>query len=326
MRNLFPLSRMVLLLPLLFVLAAPGARAGEASGGEEGLFLWQARSDKATVYLLGSMHAAKEDIYPLDRAIEMAWAQSPALVVEVNLDTVDMAALQTQLLSRGMYGQDKNLQGSVSEETWALLVEYLDARGLTTAGFGSMKPWFLSMVLTVTEMARSGYQEQLGIDRHFLNLASAAGKPVLELESGDFQLELLSGFDDEMQELFLVSTLKEIDDFEKYMGALVSAWKTGDTGSMEELFTDSVREDKRLAPVLEKLIYERNETMAAKIAGYLREGKSCFVVVGAGHLVGERSIVNLLAGLGRDAWTVNRVAPEKEAPAPAQETAAAIER
>jgi uncharacterized protein YbaP (TraB family) len=294
---------------LLIILALCFPVAAAAASGEEGIFFWEVRSDKATVYLLGSMHAATADVYPLDRAIEEAWTKSPALVVEVNLDAVDMNKLQGDLLSRGMYGADQSLQGSVSEETWKLLVSYLDSRGLTPAGFGSMKPWFLSMVLTVTEMARTGYQEQYGIDRHFLDLAAQQSKLVFELESGDFQLELLSGFDDKMQELFLVTTLKEIENFESHMGEIVAAWTSGDAAAIERLITKSSREDKRLAPVLEKLIYQRNETMAVKIAGYLREGKSCFVVVGAAHLVGDRGIVELLGGMDSATWKVTRVKP-----------------
>lgn len=333
MRKRFTRSRAAALLVLLLVLISPTVFSGEVPGGEGGLLLWQARSEKATIYLLGSMHVATEDVYPLDRAIQRAWRESPALVVEVNLKAVDMVALQKKLLAVGMYEQGTTLKDSVSEGTWALLVDYLEARGLTTAGFGSMKPWFLSMVLTVTEMARSGYQEQFGIDRHFLDLASAEGKPVLELESGDFQLEMLSGFDDEMQDLFLVNTLKEIDDFEAHMGEIVSAWTLGDTAAIDRLISKSVREDKRLAPVLEKLIYERNETMTEKIAGYLDSGKSCFVVVGAAHLVGTRGIVELLAGMDSGGWKVTRVepqgrevkktVPEKEATVPEEEAAVA---
>lgn len=309
--------RAALLLALFFMICSP-----DAGAGEEGLFLWKARSEKATVYLLGSMHAAKPGLYPLDRAILEAWNASPALVVEVNLNDVDMTALQAKLLERGMFGPGERLEDSVSAETRDLLKEYLDSRGMSMAGFSSMRPWFVAMIFTVTELARSGYREDLGIDRHFLDLAAAEGKPVLELESGDFQLDMLSGLDKEMQELFLASTIREIDDFEAHMGRLVDAWKAGDAAAMENLFTESVREDKRLAPVLEKMIYERNVTMAQKIVGYLREGRSCFVVVGAGHLAGKRSIVDLLRTMDSASWKVTRVEPlgrPAPEPAPAEE-------
>jgi uncharacterized protein YbaP (TraB family) len=291
------------LLAVLFLAPLP------AVAGDEGLFLWQARSDKATVYLLGSVHAAKADIYPLDRAITSAWDASPALVVEVDLNSADMASVQSKLLTVGMCGPDESLEKLVSKETWALLESHCKARGMSSSVYNGMKPWLTAMFLTVTELARSGYREDLGIDRHFLARAAAEGKEVLQLETAEFQLEMLSGFSDKLQDLFLVSVLRDIDDFEKHLEAIFTSWKTGDVAGMENVFFEAVREDKRIEPVIEKVIYERNVGMADKVAGYLRDGRSCFVVVGAGHLAGKRSVIDLLERMDGATWTVTRVAP-----------------
>ncbi len=62
--------------------------------------------------------------------------------------------------------------------------------------------------------------------------------------------------------------------------------------------TKSSKEDPRLAPIQEKLIYDRNRKMISRIEGYLREKGTYFVVVGAGHLIGERGIVEALRKKG----------------------------
>ncbi len=67
---------------------------------------------------------------------------------------------------------------------------------------------------------------------------------------------------------------------------------------MEEILSESVREHPRLMPVFDALFYRRNAAMAAKIEEYLKEKGRFFVVVGAGHLVGEKGIVELLKGKG----------------------------
>ena len=46
--------------------------------------------------------------------------------------------------------------------------------------------------------------------------------------------------------------------------------------------------------VYEALFYRRNVDMARKIEDLLKTGEIQFVVVGAGHLVGDRGIVELL--------------------------------
>src|SRR5436189_3272501 len=76
-------------------LATAYAQSGRA-------FMWVAKSDTATVYLLGSMHAAQKDLYPLDDRIENAFTKSDALVVEVDETELDLQA-QLQLAAKGTY-------------------------------------------------------------------------------------------------------------------------------------------------------------------------------------------------------------------------------
>ncbi|HUH67141.1 MAG TPA: TraB/GumN family protein, partial [Syntrophales bacterium] len=74
--------------------------------------------------------------------------------------------------------------------------------------------------------------------------------------------------------------------------------KSGDTGTMESTFTKSLSENSRFSVIYDKLIYKRNRGMAAKIEGYLRTGSNYFVVIGAGHLLGDKGIIQLLKNRG----------------------------
>jgi len=44
-------------------------------------FLWKVQSKTSTAYVLGSLHLATKDIYPLNQKIENAFDQSDSLVV-----------------------------------------------------------------------------------------------------------------------------------------------------------------------------------------------------------------------------------------------------
>ena len=46
------------------------------------------------------------------------------------------------------------------------------------------------------------------------------------------------------------------------------------------------------------MFHERNKRMTDRISQYLEEDSSYFVVIGAGHLIGENSIVDLLTKRG----------------------------
>jgi uncharacterized protein YbaP (TraB family) len=67
---------------------------------------------------------------------------------------------------------------------------------------------------------------------------------------------------------------------------------------MESLIMRKVKEDPRLSIIHDKLLYQRNENMVAKIEDYLKGKETYFVVVGAGHLVGNKGIIELLKGKG----------------------------
>ena len=48
-------------------------------------FLWSLKTDRATLYLLGSVHLLTKDSYPLDNNIEAAYRASKKIVFETDI-------------------------------------------------------------------------------------------------------------------------------------------------------------------------------------------------------------------------------------------------
>jgi len=67
---------------------------------------------------------------------------------------------------------------------------------------------------------------------------------------------------------------------------------------MESIMMKGAVADKKMNSIYEKLIYERNRNMVSKIEEFLRTKETYFVVVGAGHLVGKKGIIEMLRGKG----------------------------
>ncbi len=58
--------------------------------------------NKATVYILGSIHLVKPEFYPLDGAIEKVYRKSDVLVVEVDVENAEaMMVMQEAMLTLG---------------------------------------------------------------------------------------------------------------------------------------------------------------------------------------------------------------------------------
>jgi len=259
-------------------------------------FLWKVRSKTNTVYVLGSYHLSKKEIYPLNQKIENAFDQSDIMVVEANVNDIKKVDIQ-KLVDSALYLDLETLEKHVSTETYELIKKESGRLGLPLEMINRQKPWFLALVLESLELLKLGFDPNYGIDKYFISKAEGK-KKILELESLDYQIDLLSNLSDKDQELFLIYTLKDLNIMEQELDKLTQAWISGDTKSMETILTRSVSEDKRLSSIFEKLIYERNRKMVSKIEDFLRTKEVYFVIVGAGHLVGNQGIIEILKGKG----------------------------
>ncbi len=274
-------------------LLAASSLAEEAPAKEK-CFLWTVKSGKATVHMLGSIHFARADFYPLDPAIEQAFEKSDHLVLEINMTPeVEMKAQQL-FAEKGLYQGNETLSSKMGEKTLKELKARLEARGMSLALLEKLKPWYLSVILVVLEYKKHGFTPEMGIDKHFQMKALKSGKEILQLETLEGQVETLSFGDAEQQELFLYETVKKLDKVGELMAELAKAWKAGEGEKMAETVEESLAEEPRLKPYYDKIFTERNGAMTEKINGYLKTDKTYFVVVGSAHLVGKTGIVELL--------------------------------
>lgn len=259
-------------------------------------FLWRIQSKNSTVYALGSIHLLKQDAYPLSNTIENAFNKSDSLAVEANVNEIDMATLQKLMVS-AVYPAGDTIDKHVSKNTLEIIKAETAKTGLPPELLYNQKPWLLAITLESLKLAASGYNPEYGIDKYFLSRAEGK-KKIIELESIDYQINLLSGLNDSEQELFLVSTLKDLQTLVEAADSIVCAWKSGNARLMESIISESSFGNDRFYPVYDKLIIRRNKNIASKIEGFLKTKGTYFVVVGAAHLSGKKGIIQLLKEKG----------------------------
>lgn len=254
-------------------------------------FMWEIQSETSTVYILGSMHFASKDLYPLNSAIEKAYAASDNLVLELNPLTIDQKQVQSYIQRKGFYSGKNNIADNISPEVFGLLQEYITKHKLQPANFYKMKPGLLSINLSSIQLMELGYTPEFGIDIHFAKKAENL-KPILALETLQDQLSLL--FTMPNGDKFLYYTLLDLDNVKEFMNETISAWETGNTEALFDIMLKPYIAEKEFQPLLRRIFYNRNMKMAAKIRKYLKTDQDYFVVVGAGHLIGEKGIISLL--------------------------------
>jgi uncharacterized protein len=262
--------------------------------------LWKMTSESgATLYLLGTVHVFKPEDYPLPAEMEKVFEKARALIVEVDVTKTDPRFSQAFVAQRGLYPASDNLMEHVSTSSRILLQDYCTRRNIQLARLVRMKPWLVALTVLQMELARLGYVPSAGIDVHFLNEANTKGKKIISLETMEFQLNLFASLPDDLQEMDLNLSLVDLGKLPTDAGEMMRAWMDGDDKAMDEVMTKDIKEHPELSPVQEKLLYERNITMAEKLEAYLKGGTDTYLVaIGAGHLVGDRSVLALLKKRG----------------------------
>ncbi|MCI0627339.1 MAG: TraB/GumN family protein [Acidobacteria bacterium] len=285
----------LLLLLLVFPVHTCEVRAQAPAKAPAKSCLWKVTSKENAIYLLGSVHILKADAYPLSKAIESAFTGSKKLVLEVSLDAMNSPSAQQLILTKSLLPEGKTLKEALSPETFRLVQQRAESLGLPMTALQRMKPWFLSLSLTVMKMQQLGYDAKFGVDKHFFDRATKETKEVLSLETPDFQINLLDSLPAKTQEASLLQTLRELDQFESEFDQIIRAWVLGNEKKLEESLLESFKE---YPDVYEKLINERNRNWLPKIEAFLKDGNHVLIIVGAAHLVGRDGVIELLKQKG----------------------------
>lgn len=272
------------------------AKAGELPPGKGAVFMWKVTSEDTFAYLLGSMHYASNELYPLDPRLEAAFRQCDALAVESDVEG-QQAEIQMLAMKLGMYPEGDSLDRHITLRTEQLLRDM----GAWNPMFLRLRPWLLAMQLQAQAFQKHGYDPMKGLDRHFLRLASQRGMPIKELEDAADTLQIFVDASSEDEDAFLYYSLLELERVEEVAPELARLWRSGDASGMRELIFYELGRRPEFEKLGTKLFDDRNVQMARKIAGYLQSGTPHFVVVGAGHLVGGMGIPELLEQQGFEA-------------------------
>lgn len=297
-----PFGRLITILFAMLLLFSGCSRMNQKQGS---VFMWEvtAKEGSGKLYLLGSIHAGKEGLYPLNETIQKAYESSDVLAVECDVSTLLQRANLQEIMKKMMYQDGTTLKDHLSPELYEKAEAALKKYGMSIDLFAQMKPFAISSMILSSQMNEWGYDSENGIDMYFLNKAHDEDKTIVEIESVEFQYDLLGGFPDEIQAIELESALEGPDASKEFLDQTFELWSKGDVKRMEALMLkedNSISEEQKEAyEAYEKAMFDdRNTSMTLKAEEYLKEGHATFFVVGSGHMVGKTGIVQQLSDKG----------------------------
>jgi uncharacterized protein YbaP (TraB family) len=277
---------------IVAVLAAtgPSPQAAEARS-----FGWKATGRGTSIYLIGSVHLLTKDFYPLNPALDAAYADSDLLVEEVDLGEMLEPEAQLRILTRGMLPAGRTLEQVLSPDTFALLKTRLAELKMPIEPLQQFKPWSLALMLMSLTWTQAGFDADLGLDKHFYDRARADDRLIQGLETPEFQISRFDELTPPQQDKMLAQTLEELGTADDTVSVLAAAWKRGDVATVERVALEDLRAD---AEMYQRLLVDRNRAWIPKIEALFNRPGRALVVVGAAHLVGPDGLLRMLEARG----------------------------
>ena len=255
---------------------------------------WKVEKDGKTTYVLGTMHVGVDPD-----------AQLPPVVWKT-LDGARVFAMETDLgkaASRDVMRHDgTTLHGELGSAYWAKLAGALGKE--QAARVDGMK-----VMIPATLLSMRGLPETPAMDGALLARAQAEQKPIVYLEPIEAEEAVLDKW---MDAKMLEAMLDDLPGEEQHAKDMLAAYVAGDEAKIEAL-SDAERADWKRAgksdadyeAQMEDLLFSRNASWVPELEE-LHEKGGGFVAVGAMHLIGKRSVLDLLRQRG---YTVTRLTP-----------------
>lgn len=257
--------------------------------------VWSVQGKYNTLYLVGTVHFLRpEDTLP--GSIEAAYGRSEKLLMEIDMDDLDLGGAQQTMLQLGLLPAEDSLRKQLGEPAYAKLQQRAGKLGLDAAMLDRMQPWLAALMLEQLQLTQMGMQAESGVEQQLLLKAQSDGKDIEGLETFQEQLGLFASFSPEQQRQLLLYSLDDLEQSDAQLQAVLSAWRNGDVAAMQEQLQTELLAYPQL---YRALTVDRNRRWIATLKKLLEQSRDDYLVaVGALHLVGDDSVVELLRRAG----------------------------
>lgn len=278
--------------------------------GTQAQLLWKISGNGLSKpsYIIGTYHLAPasfaDSIPGLKNALDTSEQVYGEIIMSEMTAPENMAKLQSIMMLPESQTIDKMFTAEEMARINAMMKDIIGidmTNPMVAQQFGKLSPQALTMQLTVLMYLKKNPKFNLNqtFDEHFQNKAKEQGKPVGALETIDFQINLLyKGQSEERQKELLLCLADNKDMYEMQTENIIKAFFTQDLKAVNDAMDEKLNNSCDYTPQeKDELIYNRNTDWIKKMPEIMKK-KSTFFAVGAGHLPGERGMLELLRQAG----------------------------
>ena len=273
-------------------------QAAQAKGGPA---LWSVADADTTVYLFGTIHLLPEKTSWRTARFDAAVNGSNELVVETIIDDKNPMQLMSVLAKLAIRDGLPPIAERVPAAKRPALAAAIKKSAIPPAAFDRMETWAAAFMLLGNQFKDLGLKGGEGVEAVLRSSFTSQGKPVGELETNAEQLGFFDTLPEHAQRQLLEGAIESPSDTSKQFGSMLKSWTKGDVLAIGRNFNRDLSGSPEL---MEALIKRRNVNWSKWIEQRMAKPGSVMVAVGAGHLAGSGSVVDLLQ---RQGFKVRRV-------------------
>lgn len=284
--------------------------------GENGQEMW----------LLGTIHVGDVRTCYLPQEIRDAFDASDALALECNTEGFEEQVEKDEKLQESVskayyYTGKTNLKTLLSEEEYARAVQFAKATGNYNINLPQAKPYLWSNGIEMFYLRQANHLHgDWGVEEQLHQWAKETEKPIREIESNLFQIQMITGYSDKLQVKLLEDTMNtSAQEYWDELDELYELWCAGDEAALRAEVSNKVdtsnmtaeelaeyEQNKALIEEYNKAMsYDRNEHMLKVAKEYLESGDTVFYAVGLAHLLDDTN--GLVDALREAGYTVEPV-------------------
>jgi uncharacterized protein len=260
--------------------------------------LWRVDGRHNSIYLLASVHVLRSPDDALSQSVLRAYKETKAIYMEVDLDDLDPAAAGQFTMERGLLPEQQTLRDVLGPDRYGVAHQQALGLGLDLDQFAQLEPWVVAITIAQAQFAKLGFDPAAGVEQQLMQRAQQDGKEIRGLETLVDQLSALDSLPMKLQSEFLLVSLDEASDMAEEADQLIGDWTRGDTTALAKTL---IHDFDKFPELYRSLIVDRNRKWAEEIGVLLDDNENYLVVVGALHLVGEDSVIELLRAHGHPA-------------------------
>ena len=277
----------------LAAMAAGAAAPADAKTARPAM--WKVYDRDTEIYLFGTVHLLPPGTQWRTAAFDKAAKQAGTLVVETIIDEKNPQAFAMELARLSVRPGLPPVLDRVRPERRAALQSVITRSGIPVAALNNMETWAAAFALLQLQFKELGVSGNDGVELALRNAFAAAGKPVQQLETNSQQLGFFDALPELAQRELLEGAVEEPAKAKQQFDAMLAAWMSGDVDAIGRTFNSELQSSPDLK---QALLLRRNANWSHWLESRLAYPGKVLVAVGAGHLAGSDSVVEMLKKRG----------------------------